>query len=337
MAPDICCYTNGHAELEEVKIASSQTESRTFMGYTAFFIEVKKDPSIDPFRDPPPTNCSISTWKFTLNHGYVEINDAGKPQKLSAAACEEMDRSLGQNTTYATEIFARQHRHCCFSITLAGSSARLIRWDRAGAIVTEAFDIRTSSGASHLCEFLWCFAFVGDARRGYDLTVMTATRLEKQLFIAAIADHAKLQMSSIDESQARAAAVHCSEDAICVIEVPDSSDDPDAVTEGVRRLLVSRPIVYPYFLTGRATRAYWAVEAGTGRVVFLKDTWREDPSPSGRKEGDTMLYLTECEVPYVPGVVCHADLHEREFVMKTFPDKTRRSVVENGSEYSQIS
>ncbi|KAI1793361.1 hypothetical protein LXA43DRAFT_1092899 [Ganoderma leucocontextum] len=331
MAPDICCYSNEHAELEQVKITSSQTESRTFMGYTAFFIEVKKKPGLDPYRDPPPANTDRSTWKFTLNH--VNTNLAGEQRATSDTINEEMTRSLGQNTTYATEIFARQHRHCCFSATLSGSSARLIRWDRAGAIVTEAFDIRTSSGALHLCEFLWCFAHVGDARRGYDLTVMTATRIEKDLFITAINEHAKLQMSTTDQSEEAAAAMHCSEAAISVIEVPDSSEDADAVTEGVRRLLISRPIVYPYFLTGRATRAYWAVEAGTGDVVFLKDTWREDPPPSGRKEGETISYLRKCKVPYVPPIVCHADLHEREFVLKTFPDNTQRSVAENGDDH----
>ncbi len=333
VAPDICCYSKEHSELEKVKLTSTTWESRTFMGYTAFFIEVKKDPRFDPFRDPQSPDTDRSTWKFVLN--YVETNVTGMDTSSSDAVKKEMVRALGQNTTYATEMFARQHRHCCFSATLSGSSARFIRWDRTGAIISEAFDIRTPSGALHLCQFLWCFAHLGDAGRGYDLTVMTATRTERELFVDAIKRHAELQTNIVDKPVKDAVAMHCSEDTISVIEVPDSSGDVDAVTEGFRRLLISRPIVYPHFLTGRATRAYWAVEAGTKRVVLLKDTWRQDPPPSGRKEGDTILQLVQQTNQFpspervrCPPVVCHADVPVKEFIFKRFSDETRQSVAQ---------
>lgn len=218
IAPDICCYSKEHAELERVKLTSTVWESRTFMGYTAFFIEVKKDPKLDPFRDPISPYVDRSSWKFVLN--YVETNATGGETACSDTVKQEMFRALGQNTTYATEMFARQHRHCCFSATLSGSSARFIRWDRAGAIVSEAFDIRTRRGASYLCQFLWCFAHLGDAGRGYDLTVMTATRIERELFTDAIRKHAKLQMNHLNKSVKEAAAMHCNENAISVVEVP---------------------------------------------------------------------------------------------------------------------
>ena len=311
-----------HAGLEELETTKpSQWKSRTFMGYAAIFIEVKKCSKLDPFRDPPRGQLDRSIWKFVLN--FEDRNDEEK---------QEMERGLGQSATYAAEVFARQHRHCCYSMTLSGSTARLLRWDRAGAIVSEAFDIRSDSGALHLCQFLWCFANMGDAGRGYDLTVMTSTATERQMYVEAVKAHAVRQMSNFESSEEEALATHYSANAVSVVEVPDSSGDSDAVANGVRRLLVSRPVVYPDSVIGRGTRGYWAVECGTKRVVFLKDTWREDPPPSGKTEGVILSELTKKEVIYVPPLVCHADLHFKDFVMKTFVDGKQRPMLENWSE-----
>ena len=112
-------------------------------------------------------------------------------------------------------------------------------------------------------------------------------------------------MSNFEDSEDEAFATHYA-DMISVVEVPDSSNDPDAVTDGIRRLVISRPVVYPYFLTGRATRAYWAVESGTGKVVFLKDTWRYYRSREG--EGDVLKSLNDKGVQNVPVLVCHGDV-----------------------------
>ncbi|KAM5531248.1 hypothetical protein V8D89_015085 [Ganoderma adspersum] len=289
------------------------------MGYAAFFIEVKKA-GLDPFTDPPP-GSNRSTWRFVLDL-----------RETANCEADDLRRALGQNATYATELFARQHRHCCFSIALTGSSARIIRWDRAGAVVTEAFDIRACSGAVNLCQFLWCFSHVGDADRGYDLTVRSPTLLERDLFKTKIRRHAVSQMSNFEDSEDDAFFTHYA-DTISVVEVPDSSNDPDAVTDGVRRLVISRPVVYPYFLTGRATRAYWAVESGTGNVVFLKDTWRQDPSPCKRSEGETIALLHRKKVANVPPLICHADLHMVDLVVTELGDKNKRVMARNRNMY----
>ncbi len=312
--------------MPEVKITSPGTwKSRTFMGYAAFFIEVKRA-GLDPFSDPPPGG-NRSKWRFVL-----DLRDANDDMK------NELRRALGQNATYATELFARQHRHCCFSVALAGSSARLIRWDRAGVIVSELFDIRTPSGALNLCRFLWCFSRVGDADRGYDLTVRSPTLVERNRFIRQIRQHAVSQMSSFEESEEEAFATHCtdSDSTITVVEVPDSSGDTDAVTDGIRRLVISRPVVYPYSLTGRATRAYWAVESGTGKVVFLKDTWRQYPAPCDRSEGETIAVLHSHKVVNVPPLVCHADLHMKDLVVTELEDKKKRVMSMNRGEYLNV-
>ncbi|KAI0308449.1 hypothetical protein OF83DRAFT_1020036, partial [Amylostereum chailletii] len=46
----------------------------------------------------------------------------------------------GQIIAYAHALLSMQFRLYCFSFLIFGSKARFIRWDRAGAVVSEAFD-----------------------------------------------------------------------------------------------------------------------------------------------------------------------------------------------------
>ena len=74
---------------------------------------------------------------------------------------------------------------------MSGSWARLIRWDRAGAIVSDSFNIRKDPKI--LCEFFWCFSALSDAGRGYDLTVQPAAPEDELLFYNAIEEHVRTQ------------------------------------------------------------------------------------------------------------------------------------------------
>ncbi|KAH9942013.1 hypothetical protein B0H21DRAFT_884721 [Amylocystis lapponica] len=51
--------------------------------------------------------------------------------------------------------------------------ARIIRWDRSGALVTERFDY--ISEPNKMCEFLWRFGRMSAARQGYDPSVVEVT------------------------------------------------------------------------------------------------------------------------------------------------------------------
>ena len=76
-----------------------------------------------------------------------------------------------------------------------------------------------------------------------------------------------------------------------------------ANSETIHRYLVSRPVVSPLFLDGRGTRGFWAVDEATGKVVFLKDTWR-----FGGLEGLTLAYMNEEGVRNVPVLADHGDV-----------------------------
>ena len=60
-------------------------------------------------------------------------------------------------------------------------------------------------------------------------------------------------------------------------------------------------------MTGRGTRGYVALDAGSGALVWLKDTWRVDYEGVER-EGDILGRLNEARIVNAPMLVCHGDV-----------------------------
>ncbi|KAI0757382.1 hypothetical protein C8Q80DRAFT_1265315 [Daedaleopsis nitida] len=68
-----------------------------------------------------------------------------------SVVAQSATKVFGQHVAFDTEILARQYRAFLLSVSMVGSRARLLRWDRSGYIITESFDIREppdSSGGS---------------------------------------------------------------------------------------------------------------------------------------------------------------------------------------------
>ena len=189
-------------------------------------------------------------------------------------------------------IHHSQPRVFLFTIALSGSRARLLRWDRAGCIVTESFDIRDDPET--LCEFLWRFSQTSDAGRGHDTTVKLALPEEEGVFSNAIADHVRSQITE-GEDVDKAVKQHYQPGKLYVVH-----------GENNQRYLFSRPIVSPQALAGRGTRGYWAVDAATRKVVFLKDTWRRGSVEE--VEGSVLRRLLDAGVRYIPTLVWHGDV-----------------------------
>ncbi|PIL22444.1 hypothetical protein GSI_15132 [Ganoderma sinense ZZ0214-1] len=313
LKPDICCYAEPHVELVQSALSEDdkiKNRGATVMGYAALFIEVKRVPGMDPFVDLPASR-DRSRWRFVLNFQGVG----------SAVMQDAMRGCFGQNVTYAAEILARQHRQFLYSILVCGTVARFIRWDRAGALVSSAFDIHRSP--EHLCRFLWCFALASDMGRGYDVNVEMAHPHEHELFEAVIRQHlaSQLPTKSTPAQLEQALKVHFLQDHVTAIRFPlDNSKE-------VKRLLVSRPFVYPLAVFGRGTRAYWAVDASAPRdsahrVVLLKDTWREDPPSNTQTEKEVMQNLRQVGgLDGVPSVLFDGDVIQRDEVVTRYPDQ----------------
>ncbi|KAI0671016.1 hypothetical protein C8Q78DRAFT_991673 [Trametes maxima] len=130
MKPDILCYADRH--LSDAEKTGSDPTSRTHMGFAATFIEVKAKDSMDHYRDPPPGEKDRNGWVFVVGDRSSGGHGDGSDDAVHA---------LGQNSAYAVDTQARQHRVFCFSVSISGYSARLIRWDRTGIIVSESFNL----------------------------------------------------------------------------------------------------------------------------------------------------------------------------------------------------
>ncbi|KAI0350368.1 hypothetical protein OH77DRAFT_1573299 [Trametes cingulata] len=297
--PDIVCYAKRH--LPELGSASaSDPTDYTDMGFAETFIEVKRSVGDDYFTDPP-SGTDRETWRFVL-HKFP-------PGEVDNIPRDDALHDFGQSVAYAVAIFQRQHRLFCFSVIVAGSCARLLRWDRAGVIVTHAFDVTIEPRL--LCEFFWRFGRASDSQRGYDVTPSVATPEQEARFKNAVANHVAKQLG-IPGLQA-GLAIHYQPNFVTALPL-FSAGAKDRV------LLASRPITVPLSVFGRATRAYWVVELDSSdskpprdRVLVLKDTWRlirQDGQPD-ECEGDVMSRLISQNISNIPPVEAHGDVPAR--------------------------
>lgn len=298
--PDICCYAA--QDVADITVTDA-IKADTVCTLVATFVEVKL--KFDMFCDPKPelTHAERLKHPFVLDH----INDRYNRQYATEA--------LGQNIAYASEICARQFRNFCFSVSLVGHHARLIRWDRAGAIVSSRINLYTHPRI--LSEFYWYFSQLSTVDQGCDLTGSVALEKEERLFKETVLHHIQAQLGTVPLLPSHGGLrQHYSEGCVSSIILttsPASAHRP--------RLLVSLPLTSPISMFGRCTRSFWAVYCERdpdspaklkGTIVFLKDTWRYSARKSDQKEGDILNNLAQKGVPNLPPVFMHEDVRETE-------------------------
>ncbi|KAJ3007631.1 hypothetical protein NUW54_g3477 [Trametes sanguinea] len=329
--PHICCFTPGNASI----VRDASPCSRLEFAYAEMFIQVAPDPSADFFVDPPSKadedaleavedaseaiappvgaieppleaiesplkapesaeNAPDAAGRDTAHDFVREIED----EDMREAA----ERTYGLHIAYATEIFARQHRLFLFSISLHGSFARFFRWDRAGCLVSEAFDIREQPNL--FTDFLWRFSQLSPAKRGLDTTVQLASVHEEKLFHEAVRESVRLQLEVEGDELEKAVSAHYLPGHTAII--PVTPQRPFTAEDKVHHFIVSRPTVSPRSLSGRGTRGFWAVDADIGQVVFLKDCWRFYWAE--QIEGDILRELNDRGVRHVPLLTVHGDV-----------------------------
>ena len=200
----------------------------------------------------------------------------------------------GQLATVLTELCARQHRTHAFMLFIGDPSTRLIRADRAGIIVSRAFNFRTEGKV--FAEFLWRFSRLTRAGRGFDETVQPTSALQ-----AALAR----------EKLERWKPPHRYRRPVIVIKVPDGDSEREVVAWGA--------LSEPESLTGRATRGYPVYDLKDEKIRFLKDTWRpgtDDMLP----ELSVLEELNKAEVPHIPKVTCGGDVPNHKTLTQDYLD-----------------
>ena len=137
---------------------------------------------------------------------------------------------------------AAQFRTHVFSLLILPKYARLLRWDRAGVIVTKEIPIDGSESA--LAEFYWRYSHATPDVRGHDTTVERV-------------------LNGVDAETARKKLNTKMGEKLFRLKL------------GENGYIVGKPTYMGASSpTGRSTRAFTAFCERDKKLVFLKDTWR---------------------------------------------------------------
>ena len=141
----------------------------------------------------------ITEFKKESNDPFVDdSNSEEKGQgKDNPFLCNEGPNRevLGQLTAYATATLSAQYRTHLFMVLISGEYARLIRWDRGGAVVTKRILFNEES---YFFDFLTRYDIASREDRGHDSTVSAPEENEierAKVFVPELAKKACLAIS----------------------------------------------------------------------------------------------------------------------------------------------
>ncbi|TFY64974.1 hypothetical protein EVG20_g5758 [Dentipellis fragilis] len=265
-------------------------------------------------KDRLPEGKAVTNFSLRREGRRVQVQD--QPGK----------DTRGQITAYAAAMLELQFRTFVFSVLIMGDFARLIRWDRSGAIVTEAFNYQVDP--EPLAQFLWRYNFLSRAQRGFDESVKAieatdntpdlseARKALKEYIPPNTGEHSDLyllrmiplDMSSSPPNKPLPRSDHTSASP----DEPSSpSDEPDLSAKHYHAHESKSSDGWDYYVTaphmsdrgpfGRMTRSLYVFNRITKTVHHLKDTNRI-VSPMHSVEHEIINELAEKEVRHVSTV-----------------------------------
>ncbi|KAL5483378.1 hypothetical protein ACEPAI_8609 [Sanghuangporus weigelae] len=244
LAPDISAYRQARSSLSDRVTDFSKME---------FPMELKPKRSKDPFKDPKE---GVNVAK----HEFVRSDNASQ-------------EIIGQITSYAAAQMGMSFRTHCFSVLIAGDSARLIRWDRAGAVVTRSFNYIE---VSWLVDFLERFSRLSQLQRGWDWTVRPATAIDGESLKnarKALIQH-RFKNESEQEFQDRSEYFRRARYFKFLVPVLHVGQETGAVR--FKSYIGAFPRRWACSLLGRNSRGTPAFDPESGQICWLKDSWRID-------------------------------------------------------------
>lgn len=266
-SPDCTVYAKEHGKVTGVNSVISD-----------IYIEFKHKPEDDAFLNP------VTPMSQPRSNPLVRRNTRGF-------------HTAGQIGVYAALQLDSQYRTHVFSVLIVGNYARLIRWDRSGAIVTEPIYYTTNSA---LLDFFTRYDQADRAVRGHDDTVRKASpdETKEACFVDDIFKGLELLVATVPRR--------------------DTPADEPRLTSYV----IKPPVAQPHMPFGRATRTSIAYDIERHCVVFFKDSWRVDLEGM-TKEGDIYVELNSALVPNIPRCSASGDIdghttHTQHYVNETW-------------------
>ncbi|KAL4259383.1 Protein kinase domain-containing protein [Pleurotus pulmonarius] len=286
-----------------------------------------------------PTRLGSALSPLELKSWLLELFDDLARKLGGSFEVDTIDAraARGQLATYATEYCARQHRTHLLLVYIYFPCARLIRFDRCGALVSERINL--SEDCTPLIRFYSRFSKMTEAQRGYDPTVKLASDEETKLaqerlkewkpkhqrpvFKMDVYDYVEEEMEDNDKAEV------CTNDINVGEETTRAADENVKKTLTPRKFLVWGSLADPDSPLGRATRGYPALEVTDGLekakdapLVFLKEQWRS--KAMGRGEIAILRELNKHGVEHVPTFVCGGDLPGQVTQTDVFANKIDR-------------
>ncbi|KAF8632530.1 hypothetical protein AX17_004816 [Amanita inopinata Kibby_2008] len=186
--------------------------------------------------------------------------------------------TLGQITRHATAHVAAQFRTHIFMVLIFSQYARLLRWDRAGVIVTKKF----SFGSPSIAEFYWRYCHATSEKRGHDISVSEGL--------------GDFEMDPAYIRRTLGLPFNC---RLCRLSLGPGYDV----------YVFGTPSTYmgAYSPTGRSTRVFKAICLQNNQIVCIKDTWR---IASNGYKAEHLIHekLKAADVQYIPRLKEAADI-----------------------------
>ncbi len=245
-------------------------------------------PGIDPFED-------------------IQSSDASGEVKRSRA------RIFDEISACAELLIASQHRVFLFMFLVIGRRFRLLRWDRAGVLVTPSVDYFDNPAILH--NYLSRLSHLKDDSLGFDPTATPVSPKDVDFLRmdrAALPDVTDVDHSERDLEDDEACGPVTFTYVRSLFRASLGSDWPRyrlEVPDGdqKRSFLVGKPAFRAGDVAGRGTRGYVALDCTSRRFVWLKDAWRLSYKVADR-EGEILERLNAANVNNVPTLVCHGDI-----------------------------
>ncbi|CCM06472.1 uncharacterized protein FIBRA_08739 [Fibroporia radiculosa] len=252
---------------------------------------------------------------------------------------------LGQISEYAWNVMRWQHRQFCFMLVVCGRFARIIRWDRAGGLVSSSFNF--VDDPTILQNFLYRFGHMSREERGYDPTVTLARQeyidemyscqkelstYQQQRFAKAFPKETErgqwpiYEVCMRKEDVVTPSTINCDEVKKSASRLGDdsASGGPSEGQEDERakylRFLIGKATFISSSPTGRATKGFVAFDMHLRRLVFLKDVWRVTNVPT---ELEVYERLWKHEVSNILTPICGGDVGGSRSPGSPSPQTTR--------------
>ena len=293
--------------------------------------EAEDDDEVDDGIDIEPDDADEEEEEYDLSEDVDDDDDTASSSNLEPKSSTRK-AVRGQLASYADLLFTVQQRTEVFMLFVIGRRFRIIRWDRAGVIVTKSIDYFEDWGP--LCNFFWRIAQLPDHKLGLD---PTATRLSQSdpdwsmmdAFAIALESDVSSEPRDLRDEELQSEEQESEEQESEEQGMEEQGFVFDYVRQTFARsladsrwpryrlqvnhsrttryFLVGKPAVYTSGAIGRGTRGYVAIDLQTHRFVWLKDSWRAFYNEM-EKEGTIVERLKNAGIAGVPTVICHGDV-----------------------------